>query len=235
MHDVATGLETLIYRFTSLLLYPSLALLVWFSLRIVWALGEAARDAWTLRRGHLRDAGCRLRALAREPVRPLADRLRTVEADPAQHHLVRRFASELQAELGHRDDTASLGPRARHLASRFEAELVRDVDRVRVLVRIGPCLGLAATLIPLGPGLAALGSGDLEKLSAQLVVAFSATVIGLGIGGIGYILAIARAHVADLAGADIEFLCELAEPPRQDDAPQPSPLDAHEAREEVSP
>lgn len=239
MHDVATGLETLIYRFTSLLLYPALALLVWFSLRIVWALGGAVCDAWAFRSSRLQRAGERLRALAMAPERPLAVRLRSVEDDAGQHPQVRRFAAELRAELGRGE--GSIGARARHLASRAEAELVRDVDRVRVLVRIGPCLGLAATLIPLGPGLAALGNGDLERLSAQLIVAFSATVIGLGIGGIGYVLAIARAHIADLAGADVAFLCELADPPHAVTSETEGVLidrlagQAIEAAEEVSP
>lgn len=46
-------------------------------------------------------------------------------------------------------------------------------------VKIGPMLGLMGTLIPLGPGLVALGSGDLERLSDALITAFDTTVAGL--------------------------------------------------------
>ena len=47
-------------------------------------------------------------------------------------------------------------------------------------------LGLMATIIPLGPGLAALGEGDPAKLASAVTVAFDATVLGLvaGIGGL---------------------------------------------------
>lgn len=34
-------------------------------------------------------------------------------------------------------------------------------------------------------------------------------MVGLAIGGVGYVLAVGKAHLADLAGADIELLCEL--------------------------
>lgn len=40
-------------------------------------------------------------------------------------------------------------------------------------------LGLMGTLIPLGPGLVALGSGDTQSLSQSLQFAFDTTVAGL--------------------------------------------------------
>ena len=48
--------------------------------------------------------------------------------------------------------------------------------------QLGPILGLLGTLIPLGPGLAALGSGDIVTLAEALTVAFDTTVTGLLIG-----------------------------------------------------
>lgn len=41
--------------------------------------------------------------------------------------------------------------------------------------QLGPILGLLGTLIPLGPGLAALGSGDIVTLAEALTVAFDTT------------------------------------------------------------
>lgn len=209
VETAAQGLEQLIFRFSSLLLYPTLALLVWATLRILWSLGEAARDAWSIRPGRIREAGRRLRTLRIGPKETLIGVLGRVQADKGQLPQVRRFAGQLMNEAEQGDDE-TFPARTRHLASRFEAGLSREVDGVRVMVRIGPCLGLAGTLIPLGPGLAALGDGDLDRLSTQLILAFSTTVVGLAIGGIGYVLAVGKAHLADLAGADIELLCELA-------------------------
>lgn len=60
------------------------------------------------------------------------------------------------------------------------------LERADLLARIPPMLGLMATIIPLGPGLAALGAGDPAKLASAVTVAFDATVLGLvaGIGGL---------------------------------------------------
>jgi biopolymer transport protein ExbB/TolQ len=45
--------------------------------------------------------------------------------------------------------------------------------------KCAPMLGLMATLIPLGPGIVALGGGDVQALSQSLLIAFDATVMGL--------------------------------------------------------
>lgn len=49
-------------------------------------------------------------------------------------------------------------------------------------------LGLMGTLIPLGPGLSALGTGDISILTTAMTVAFDTTIIGLLAGVIGFIL-----------------------------------------------
>jgi hypothetical protein len=51
-----------------------------------------------------------------------------------------------------------------------------------MLIRIGPGGGLIGTLIPMSTGLAALSQGDMSKLSSELVLAFTTTVVGLAIG-----------------------------------------------------
>lgn len=54
--------------------------------------------------------------------------------------------------------------------------------------QLGPILGLLGTLIPLGLGLAALGSGDIVTLAEALTVAFDTTVTGLVIGALAYLV-----------------------------------------------
>ncbi len=209
MTNTLRVLEELIARGSALLFYPALALLTWYALRVIGYLGEAAADLLMMRPRRRREAARRLREIELSGSASLIRELSAVALDAGQNPAVRRFARQLAREVG-RGEGRTLPARVRHLAGQFEAELARDVDRVRVLVRVGPCLGLAATLIPLGPGLAALGQGDLETLSSRLVVAFSATVVGLAIGGVGYMLSVARARAADLTAGDIELLGEMA-------------------------
>ena len=62
------------------------------------------------------------------------------------------------------------------------------LERADLLARIPPMLGLMATIIPLGPGLAALGEGDPAKLASAVTVAFDATVLGLVAGIAGLVI-----------------------------------------------
>ena len=64
----------------------------------------------------------------------------------------------------------------------------RRIERADLLARIGPMLGLMGTLIPLGPGIAALGQGDVQTLAASVSVAFDTTVLGLLAGIVGFTL-----------------------------------------------
>ncbi|MFP4615103.1 MAG: MotA/TolQ/ExbB proton channel family protein [Thiohalorhabdus sp.] len=64
----------------------------------------------------------------------------------------------------------------------------RRIERADLIARVGPMLGLMGTLIPLGPGLAALGRGELETLARAVTVAFDTTVMGLLVGIVGFIL-----------------------------------------------
>lgn len=70
--------------------------------------------------------------------------------------------------------------------ARVQAIARHRLERADLLARIPPMLGLMATIIPLGPGLAALGAGDPAQLASAVTVAFDATVLGLvaGIGGL---------------------------------------------------
>lgn len=73
-----------------------------------------------------------------------------------------------------------------HLLREQEHHLWKSLDRLKMLVRIGPGLGLIGTLIPMGTGLAALSQGDLTRLSGDLVIAFTTTVVGLTLGLVSY-------------------------------------------------
>lgn len=64
----------------------------------------------------------------------------------------------------------------------------RRLERADLLARVPPMLGLMATIIPLGPGLAALGQGDPAQLASAVTVAFDATVLGLVAGIAGLVI-----------------------------------------------
>ena len=92
---------------------------------------------------------------------------------------------ELGQFLG--EATGILRRRFRH-ADLFARYAQTRLERVDLLARSGPILGLMGTLIPLGPGLSALGNGDLSQLATAMTVAFDTTVVGLVIGLLAYIV-----------------------------------------------
>jgi biopolymer transport protein ExbB/TolQ len=55
----------------------------------------------------------------------------------------------------------------------------RALARTEQVTKIAPMLGLMCTLIPLGPGIVAMGQGQVAELSMSLLVAFDGTVAGL--------------------------------------------------------
>jgi biopolymer transport protein ExbB/TolQ len=86
----------------------------------------------------------------------------------------------------------------------YELRIQRKLDRTRMLVRAGPALGLMGTLIPLAPGLSALGDGNYQRLAGDLKSAFAATVVGILVGTGAYALTLVRTRIytEDLAGLE---------------------------------
>lgn len=96
------------------------------------------------------------------------------------------------------------GRAVEHALARYELAVQRRLDRTRLLVRAGPAIGLMGTLIPLAPGLAALGDGDVSALAENLRDAFGATVVGLLVGTVAFALTLARTrmYTEDLAALE---------------------------------
>lgn len=67
-----------------------------------------------------------------------------------------------------------------------------ELSRLRLAVRVGPALGLMGTLIPMAYALQGLSEGNLPALASNMVTAFAATVIGLAVSVIAYLIAASR-------------------------------------------
>jgi biopolymer transport protein ExbB/TolQ len=94
----------------------------------------------------------------------------------------------------------------------YELAVQRTLDRTRILVRAGPALGLMGTLIPLAPGLAALGKGNVATLATDLRTAFAATTVGLLVGTVAFAITLIRTRMYSEDLADLERVAP-AQPP----------------------
>lgn len=89
-----------------------------------------------------------------------------------------------------------------------ESRMIKSLEKTDIIAKIGPAVGLMGTLIPMGPGLAALGAGDIQVLANNLMIAFDAAIIGLAAAAIGFTISkIRRRWYED----DISTLDTLAE------------------------
>lgn len=113
---------------------------------------------------------------------------------------------------------------AKRLAEYDYASLKR-LERTRILVRMGPALGLMGTLIPLSPALAALADGNVQRLTQDLRVAFSVTVTGLLIGMLAFAVSLVRDRLYAQDFSDVEYVAAgldaAAPPPAVHAEPQP--------------
>lgn len=117
---------------------------------------------------------------------PMFEQLRRGKHEPLRHALeeskgatpFERVALELYS---------SLSSERNYLISNFELELDRNLSTAKLLTKFGPILGLMGTLIPMGPALVGLGSGDIAGMAYNMQVAFATTVLGMFSSGIGFL------------------------------------------------
>jgi len=113
------------------------------------------------------------------------------------------------------DETAAI-PRDGHFVphleeclTRHEANVRSGLDSARVLVKVGPSLGLLGTLIPMGSSLAALSQGNLEAMSGQMVAAFTSTIVGLAAGTAAFAVAARRQRWLDEDLRELRLLADV--------------------------
>ena len=95
-----------------------------------------------------------------------------------------------------------------HLVLEREERAHRTLNGSRLLVKVGPSLGLLGTLIPMGTALAALTAGNLEAMAGQMVVAFTTTIVGLSAGTVAFVVQVVRHAWVNETVREQRFLAE---------------------------
>ena len=105
------------------------------------------------------------------------------------------------------------GSAGRRLLAGEERHYSRITDRTDLVARLAPMFGLMGTLIPLGPGMIALGQGDTQTLADSLLIAFDTTVAGLAAAGVAFAISRLRKRwyedYLDTLAALMESLLEV--------------------------
>ncbi|WP_300669933.1 MotA/TolQ/ExbB proton channel family protein [Desulfoluna sp.] len=181
--QTAALIKSYIYVISSSLLYPVLVLLAFLTFWIVVCAGSLFSE-WVGRHRIVNRFDVDGPDLFFEP-------------DHARYttHRVSRYVSRLKGLLEKSGGASSL--EVERLLQETTRQLFLSLDVFRLVVRVGPGLGLIGTLIPMGTGLAALGQGDLSMLSSELVIAFTTTVVGLAVGLCAYFFLVVKNRWAD--------------------------------------
>ncbi len=137
-----------------------------------------------------------------ESVESLKNVINNAKIPKAQKKVLAEIAAS--SELGN----ASREALARKLFEFEEEKTLNNLQKTDIITRIGPTLGLMGTLIPMGPGLAALGAGDINTLASSLTVAFNTTIVGIGSGALCYFIGKVRSGWYDRYLSDLDALID---------------------------
>jgi len=174
-------LENGLFALSQVLRLPVIALLWACVATAVFAAGGAVMEYLARRRER---AGFSLKAWLEDgPVLKADDDRR--QALPASLRALLRDVREENQESLHDGGLE-------HLVLEREERARRTLNGSRLLIRVGPSLGLLGTLIPMGTALASLTAGNLEAMAGQMVVAFTTTIVGLSAGTVGYVVQMVR-------------------------------------------
>lgn len=188
--DVAAGLR-----------YPVLLTAMFALLVVAYEVGRLAVEAWRRTGG--------TKAPFPQIARKAIDQKQSGDAAGAQATL-RAYAYGETLQKATIYTLFAPGPiDAQRAVVEYDLYVSKRLDRVRLLVRAGPALGLMGTLIPLAPALAALGKGEPNVLAEELQTAFAITVVGVLIGLLAFTVAVARERYYTKDLADLELLREM--------------------------
>lgn len=178
-------IQTIIYEFSNVLLWPCCILLIFGVTRTLYLFGGFAVESFQ-RRG-------KAQALS-DPVHP--------PASMAMRQGITEYVRQRHADAAC-DPWLAL--------DRSEAALAARIHQSRFWIKLGPALGLAGTLIPLGPALMALAESNLKALSSGLIIAFGTTVLGLFSGALGWIVSSSQERWYRLDLAEIRAALEKSD------------------------
>jgi biopolymer transport protein ExbB/TolQ len=177
----STAIKNAIHWLSSVLEMPSIIILMLAVAIVLFELGSLFVEFFVERlRAHVDVRGL----LVDIQGKSRKDVLELIESSAFPRHKKSAFRDLLTTDLND-ESTEALAIR---LISGEELRCQRMVQVTDIIARVAPMFGLMATLIPLGPGLIALGQGDTKTLSESLLTAFDATVSGLAAAGVAYII-----------------------------------------------
>ncbi len=167
------SLSEILHTIAQALMIPCLIILIILMAGAVWQIGDIVVEYIAERRKHK----CNVPQLLRDVHAVGADGLAELIENSGLLRRQKKALLELAESRGLPKDT--LTALAERLLATEEARNARTTSITDMIAKLGPMFGLLGTLIPLGPGIVALGQGDTVTLSESMNVAFDTTIAGV--------------------------------------------------------
>ncbi|MBN1907390.1 MAG: MotA/TolQ/ExbB proton channel family protein [Deltaproteobacteria bacterium] len=198
-----------LYLIMNALLYPVMAVLIFLVVCTLFSLGGFLSEYMTRRKNKDEDEYACIESIAEKIASDTISGSITddIKKYSLKNRRIQKFLKELlvQASSG----VKGLGIRIEKLITSHENTSRKTLDKTRLMIRVGPMLGLMGTLIPMGPALLSLSKGDLTQMANCLIIAFGTTVAGLAVSVIAYIISVMRERWYRADADDMEYLSDL--------------------------
>ncbi len=200
--SILLSLKDTMHVISSNLLIPTIIILLLLLALTVVELGGILAETLTERRRMKVDVSELVDAFQGKDAGKIMDKI--------EHSLLLRRQKKVLGKLIRHSNlpSASLQALARRLLAGEELHYTKITNRTDLVVRLGPMFGLMGTLIPLGPGMIALGQGDTKTLADSLLIAFDTTITGLAAAGIAFAISRLRKRWYDDYLSNLEALME---------------------------
>lgn len=189
-------ISNILYWISTGLLVPVIVLLIFFFLRSLILIG-------TFFGQYLNE---------RKNAAPLYERIRQLTPTTLSEFsstLPSAPRSELGAYARRIVEEGSNESKTELLIAEYEMATEKNVATSKVLTKMGPILGLMGTLIPMGPALVGLASGDIASMAYNMQVAFATTVVGLVVSAIGFVTQQAKERWGVRNLTILEYLADI--------------------------
>ena len=183
------------------LLVPCMVILLILMVITLWQLGDVLIEALMERKSHKSDGENLLLELkGKSP-----EEMRTILEKRAIPRTQKDKLLLLCGQMGTEEELTTL---AQRMLAAEEARCAKSLRPTELVVKLGPMFGLLGTLIPLGPGIVALGMGDTATLSSAMAVAFDTTIAGLISAAVSFVISGVRKRWYSDQMATLEALME---------------------------
>lgn len=166
-------LKDIMHLVAQSLMVPAMIVLVLLLVFTIFCIGSIIAEIFTERRHFKQNTPRDVNAVHDAPYAGIVDVIEGTGLLKSQKEALVMVARNMGLPD---DDLFSL---AKAEIARVDGRHQRMVRRTELVTKIGPMMGLICTLIPLGPGIVAMGQGQVDQLSSSLLIAFDGTVAGL--------------------------------------------------------